>query len=134
MGNIHSRALVEIIVEKMKGCVEAGEFVVLPRDDNIEFITAYSITKQIQKDILLGLSIEDYCESEPSEKVSGSYIHIFGNRPNLTDSHGMQNQVEMYIKFEIIEKPYGSRTVFISFHKRLFPLTFPFSTDRKELS
>ena len=132
MGNVHSRVLVEITLEKMRECVEVGEFTILQRDSNVDFITAYSITELAQRDILLSLEIEDYCESEPSEKVPGSYVHVFGSRPNLTDSHGTPCSVDMYIKFEIVEKPYGSRTVFISFHEQLFPMTFPFRTLTKE--
>ena len=128
MGNIHSRMLVEITLEKMRECVEAGEFTILQRDSNVDFITAYSITELTQKDILLSLAIEDYCESEPSEKVPGSYIHVFGSRPNLTDSHGKSSSVDMYVKFEIVERSYGSITVFISFHEQLFPMIFPFRT------
>ena len=132
MGNIHSRVLVEITLEKMKECVEAGEFIILQRDSNVDFITTYLITERMQRDILLNLALEDYCESEPSKKVPGSYIHVFGTSPILTDSHGVSCSVDMYIKFEIVEKPYGPRTVFISFHEQLFPMTFPFRTLTKE--
>jgi len=126
MGNVHSRVLVEITLEKMRECVEAGKFIILQRDSNVDFITAYSITELAQRDILLGLAIEDYCESEPSEKVPGSYVHVFGFRPNLTDSHGTSCSVDMYVKFEIVERPSGSITVFISFHEQHFPMVFPF--------
>jgi len=132
MGNIHSRVLVEITLEKMRECVEAGEFIILQRDSNVDFITTYSITELAQRDILLGLTIEDYCESEPSEKVPGSYVHVFGSMFNLKDSHGTTCSVHIYVKFEIVERHHGSITVFISFHEQLFPMAFPFRIQTKE--
>ena len=128
MGNIQSKALVDIILENMKQCVESGNFIILNRDNNRYFITEYSVSEAMQQEILLGLTTDDYCESEPSDKIPGSYINIFGRNLELVNSEGSTVLVNMYIKFEIIEKPDITRTVFISFHEVEYPLSFPFRT------
>jgi len=126
MGNIHSKILVGLILENMKECVENDNFIILGRDINKNFISEYKLTEAMQREILLKLEIEDYSESEPSSKFPGSYVNLFGKNIELINSHGSIEAISMYIKFEIIEKQYGTRTVFISFHKEDYPLSFPF--------
>ena len=126
MGNIHSKALVEIILNNMKECVESGNYSILNRDANRYFATEYPMSEAMQQEILLGLEVDDYCESEPSDKIAGSYINLFGRSLELVNAHGSKVLVNMYIKFEVIEKPHNTRTIFISFHEEEFPLSFPF--------
>ena len=126
MGKVCSRGFVDFILEKMRECVRADNFVVLPRDVNSDFITEYAITEKKQRAILMGLTTEDYSESDPSEKAADSYVHLFGSQMKIDDPFENTKTIEIYIKFEIIEKPYGSRTVFISFHEASFPLQHPY--------
>ena len=119
MGNVYSKEFVKFILEKMQECVAVGDFVILPRDINTDFISEYAITKEKQKEILLGITAEDYCESDPSERVTDRIENPFDSTKTI----------RMYVKFEIVEKQYGSRTVFISFHEASYPLQFPFRTQ-----
>lgn len=132
MGNICSRELVGIVFGKMRSCAKNGDFMILKREINTDFIERHSLSRQKQQCILLGITLEDYCESEPSEKVSGSYIHVFGPQVQLQNRFGASETVELYVKFEIIERPHGDMTVFISFHEQTYPATYPFREQRKE--
>jgi len=127
MGNVNSRVLVELTLDEMKKCVAEGSFVILPRDKNLAFIEDCNISTQEQTDILLALTIEDYSESEPSERVVGSYVNKFGKQVELKKVlDKTAKPIDMYVKFEIVENSNGNRTVFISFHEEEYKLSFPF--------
>ena len=128
MGNVYSETLVELTLDEMKNCVKNGSYIIIQREENQHFIDEYLITESKQRDILLSIKKENYSASEPSDKIPGSYVHIFGKKMCLPDSQGHDKALNLYIKFEIIDRPQLKRTVFISFHEELYPLTFPFQT------
>ena len=126
MAKVYNKNLVGLVLGVMHECVNTDSYILLPREKNLDFISEYSLTKQVQQSILLGLLVEDYCESEQSEKVAAGYIHVFAPEAEVTNSHGVKKTVALYIKFEIIEKESGKRVAVISFHEPEFQITCPF--------
>ena len=58
---LNDRKLIEILLAIMKACVEANNFNIVQRDKNIDFGLLYRLNRHIQKEILLGLTIEGAC-------------------------------------------------------------------------
>ena len=127
MGKIYERGFVELILENFKERVESGDYIIIQRDKNIDFITEFNLTEKMQKTVLLSLMVVDYSESEESRNFADSYVHKFNKTLALTDANGNNEKADMHIKFEIERADNGEFVVVISFHRQEYPPYFPFA-------
>lgn len=127
----YTREEIDTILEKIKSCVSSNKFTIAlneNRQENIDFINEYNIRSEKQKSILLQLKTEDFCHILKNTKIGYEYevLYVFVPQVQLFNLDGMEETVDIYTKFNVIDMPNGSRTVVISFHKRNKPIDYLF--------
>ena len=127
MGRGLAKPLVELTLNRIWECVQNNQFYLESnRPENEMFIQEFKLDKDAQAKILLGININDYCESEESKRFPGKYIHIFAPKVKLLHSNGISENLSMYIKVEIRETKKGEIVAVISFHRLNFPIYHAF--------
>lgn len=119
----YSREQIEAVLSKIKECVENNRFQISMnenRQDNIDFLNEYNIYPKKRKEILMQISVEDFCHTLQNTKIGYEYevLYVFVPQVNLFNALGEQEWVDVYTKFIVIERANGNRTVIVSFHKR----------------
>lgn len=119
----YSREQIETVLEKIKSCVRTGRFIIAQnenRRENKAFIDEYNINSEKQKRILLNIEVEDFCHSLQNTKTGFEYetLFVFAPQVKLFNADDIEETVDVYTKFNIIERSDGNQTVVISFHKR----------------
>lgn len=96
--------------------------------ENKHFFEDYNLTSERQKDIILKLQVEDFCHSLNNIKVGYEHeiLYVFSPKVNLFNFNGDEETLDLYIKFNLINKKNGSFVVVISLHKRNKPITYCF--------
>ena len=117
MGKISDKGLIEYILDEMIECVEQGNFVVKQTEKNEVFAFEFSLNDESRRNMLLSLKVEDYFNSDESRNFPGRYIHEFCPKYNLINIYGNDEQVDVYVKFEVEEEDIGKQTVVISLHR-----------------
>ena len=59
-------------------------------------------------------------------KLLYEVLYVFVPQVQLFNAEGVEETIDVYTKFNIIDLPSGSRTVVISFHKRNRPIDYLF--------
>lgn len=109
---------VAVFLKEFKKIIQAGRFLFINRKKNKETLTRLGITKTNVFNIVLGLSVEDYCsgpEQDDSDQRPGD-IWIFG-----TEVFGE----DIYIKLKIFQARGQRHVKCISFHGPEYPLKQP---------
>lgn len=127
----YTKGEIDKILEKIKSCVEKNNYTISlnqNRQENIDFINEYNLTSKKQKSILLKLDSDDFCHSLQNTKIGYDYevLYVFVPQVNLIDAEGIEEKVDVYTKFNVLDMPNRTRTVVISFHKRNKPVTYLF--------
>ena len=144
MGQIVSKALVEIILSRFVQCLKADRFSVLQRDKNRYFILSNSLTRERICEMLCKLKVDDYWQSEPSKIVPDGIVHKFFSHVTVSNLADESREIIIHVKFELIElddlekavlpknvDPNSaddsvSKTVVISFHEAEYPAEYAF--------
>lgn len=101
----YTKEEIDAVLNHIKSCIKKNHYTISlneNRQENIDFINEYNIRSDKQKSILMQIRTEDFC------------------------ADGKEEVIDVYIKFNILNLPSGSRTVIISFHKRNKPVNYPF--------
>lgn len=127
----YTRNEIQSILARIKQCVSSGQFLISLNDnrqENIDFINTYNIRSSKQKSILMQLKVEDFCYSLLNTKPGYEHeiLYVFVPQVRLYNSNDEEETIDLYTKFNIIEKPQGAWTVVISFHKRNKPAVYLF--------
>jgi hypothetical protein len=127
----YTKEEIDNILEKIKSCVVNNRYSIalnVNRQENIDFINEYNIRGTKQKSILLHLKTEDFCHTLQNTKIGYEYevLYVFVPQVPLFNPDGEEEMVDVYIKFNIIDLPFESRTVVISFHRRNKPIEYLF--------
>lgn len=122
---------IDLILDKIKRCVCNNKYTIAlneNRQENIDFINEYNIRSNKQKNILLQIKTEDFCHTLQNTKTGYEYevLYVFVPQVKLFNADGVEETVDVYTKFNLIDMPNGSRTVVISFHKRNKPIDYLF--------
>ena len=66
------------------------------------------------------LKNEDFCHTLQNTKPGYEYevLYVFVSQVQLFNADGLEETVDIYIKFNVIDMDNGCRTVVISFHKK----------------
>lgn len=127
----YTKEEIDVVLEKIKSCVGSNKYTIAlneNRQENIDFINEYNIRSNKQKSILFQLRTEDFCHTLQNTKIGYEYevLYVFVPQVKLFNVDGIEEVVDVYTKFNIINLPGGSRTVVISFHKRNKPIDYLF--------
>ena len=127
----YTREEIDVLLAKIKSCVEKNRYTISlneNRQENIDFINEYNIRSDKQKSILMQIETDDFCHSLQNTKIGYEYevLYVFVPQAHLFNAEGEEETVDVYIKFNLIELPSGSKAVVISFHKRNKPVDYLF--------
>lgn len=119
------------ILEKIKTCVYNDDFFIARnqnRQENKDFLDNYNIRYGRQKNILLNLRVDDFCHS--LNNINPGYEHevlyVFVPNVELFNAYDIAENVDIYIKVNIIESLGGNRVIVISFHELNRPIDYLF--------
>lgn len=127
----YSREEIAAVLQIINSCVENGNYTISlneNRQENIDFINEYNIRSDKQKSILMQIKTNDFCHSLQNTKAGyeSEVLYVFVPQVHLFNAEGEEETVSIYIKINIIDLPFGSRIVVISFHKRNKPIDYLF--------
>jgi hypothetical protein len=127
----YSREDIDTVLTKIKSCVGNNKYTISlneNRQENIDFINEYNIRSNQQKSILLQIKTDDFCHTLQNTKIGYEHevLYVFAPQVQLFNADGLEETVDVYTKFNVIDMPNGRRTVVISFHKRKKPINYLF--------
>lgn len=119
------------ILTNIKTCIKKNHYTVSlneNRQENIDFINEYNLRSDKQKSILMQIKTEDFCHSLQNTKRGYEYevLYVFVPQVQLYNADDVKETIDIYIKFNLLNLPFGNRTVIISFHKRNKPISYLF--------
>ena len=113
---------IENILCIIKKCIECNKYTISlnqNRRENIAFLNDYNIRSDKQKRILLNIKVDDFCHSLQNMNVGYEHevLYVFGPQVSLFNIDDVEEVVDIYTKFNIIDYGETNRTIVISFHK-----------------
>ncbi len=116
-------------VAEVKAAVETDRYRIernRRRQANLDLYKDYVIDEAKSKDILLGLTAGDFCETVQNKHSGYEHesLYIFGKDARLLQRFGTEEEtVPLYIKFNQLEDRF---VIVVSFHRQEHPLTYAF--------
>ena len=122
---------VAAILKEIQDCVCKGRYTISKnsnREENLELIREYNLPSYKQQQILLQIKAEDFCHSLQNKNIGFEHetLYVFCPQVMLFNLDNKEMQVDIYIKFNIIECVPGSRVIVVSFHERKRPIDYCF--------
>lgn len=113
---------IENILCIIKKCIECNKYTISfnqNRRENIAFVNDYNIRSDKQKRILLNIKVDDFCHSLQNTNVGYEHevLYVFVPQVSLFNIDDVEEVVDIYTKFNIIDYGGTNRTIVISFHK-----------------
>lgn len=110
-----------VVLETIKDCVREWHYSISKnanRQENINFIKEYNLNSDKQRRILMGIKQEDFCYMLKNKKPGYEHesLYVFCPQVRLFNCEGVEELVDIYIKFNLIDYNGGNRVVVISFH------------------
>ena len=102
---------------KFKQAASSGGIDLVPRSGMKETLSFLGFTKKNLEEILMGLSVTDYCRGPLPDKGRPGELWEFGKN---FDGY------EVYIKLKVVEAGSSDIAKCISFHISTYPLKYPF--------
>ena len=107
-----------------KQVVTSGSGVdLVPRRDTLRTLSFLGLTKKNLEEILLGLSVVDYCKGPIEDKDRGGELWEFGKN---------MDGYEVYIKLKVVDTASIKISRCISFHISKYPMKYPFKDDPQD--
>lgn len=127
----YTREEIENVLAEIKECISNDRYSISKNErrlENVRFINDYNLRHARQKEILLQISVEDFCHTLQNTKKGYEYetLYVFVPQVMLYNIDDIRETVDIYIKFNIIERANGNRVGVISFHKRNKPIDYLF--------
>lgn len=127
----YSREEIKKALAIIQDCIREDRFIMSKnknRQENIDFINDYNLNSKKQKKILLDIEIEDFCYSLQNTNIGyeQEVLYVFCPQVKLFNFDGIEELIDIYIKFNLIDKNNGKLTIVISFHKRNKPISYLF--------
>ena len=113
---------IENILCIIKKCIECNKYTISlnqNRRENIAFLNDYNIRSDKQKRILLNIKVDDFCHSLQNTNVGYEHevLYVFVPQVSLFNIDDVEEVVDIYTKFNIIDYGETNRTIVISFYK-----------------
>lgn len=127
----YSREQIVSVLTTIQDCVREGRYIISKnenRQENIDFINEYNLSSRRQKDILLKIEPKDFCHSLQNTNIGFEHevLYVFCPQVILFNFDGVDELVDIYTKFNLIDINEGKRAIVISFHKRNKPIEYHF--------
>lgn len=101
-----------------KEAVTAGRGIdIVPRENTLLTLRFLGLTKQNLEEIVLSLSVADYCSGPEPDRARGGEIWVFG---------AAVDNYEVYIKLKLAEVSGTKIPKCLSFHISKHPLQYPY--------
>ena len=96
--------------------------------ENMQFIEEYNIDDEKLVDILSELKEEDFCYGlrDIQDGIEHNDLYVFCPCHNMYNIKGLKENVDIYMRFNIIETHMGVYRTLVSLHKRNKPITYLF--------
>ena len=119
----YSYGEIEILLKTIQDCIRENRYIIAKnenRQENIDFINEYNLTSTKQKTLLLNIVTEDFCHSLQNTKPGFEHeiLYVFCLQAKLFNIDDIEENVDIYIKFNLVENRDNKRVIVISFHKR----------------
>lgn len=101
---------------EFKRVATGGGIDIVPRADTRKTLAQLGLTKTNLEEVLLGLSVKDYCRGPELDRDRPGSIWVFGCD---VEEH------EIYIKLKVVQVGEKRIAKCISFHPALYPLGYP---------
>jgi hypothetical protein len=116
-------SLVRKFLKKFKKIASGGRGIyMVPREESLKALAELGLTKRNFKELILTLSVTDYCAGPKRDIDRSGEIWIFGKQVEGR---------EIYIKLKMAQVSGKMIAKCISFHPAAFPLCYPFQTDAR---
>ena len=127
----YTKEQIAAILQTVQDCIRENRFVISKkknRQENISLIHEYNLTSNKQKEILLNITVGDFCHTLQNTNLGFEHevLYVFCPQVMLFNLDGNEEMVDIYTKFNIIDFNGGKRVVVISFHKRNKPIDYLF--------
>jgi len=127
----YTKKEISAVLQKIQECVSTGKYSVAQnanRAENLALIREYYLTSEKQRRILMQIEVEDFCHSlnNTNPGFEHEILYVFCPQVSLFNIDNEENQLDIYIKFNILDLPSGSRVIVISFHERNRPIGYLF--------
>ena len=127
----YTREQINEILNKIKDCIINNNYTISlnrNRQENIKFINEYNIRSVKQKNILLSIKVEDFCYTLQNIKIGYEHevLYVFVPQVKLFNADDIEEMVNVYIKFNLIDKSNENYAVVISFHRLNKPINYKF--------
>jgi len=118
----YTREQIDVILTMMQDCVRESRFIISKnenRQENIDFLNEYNLSSRRQKEILLKIQTEDFCHSLQNTKIGFEHevLYVFCPQVMLFNFDGIEELVDIYTKFNLIDNDNKKLVLVISFHK-----------------
>ena len=108
---------ISVFLQELKKIITQGRGLdIVDRRENLNALLQMGLTKKNCKNIILSLSVSNYCAGPKPDKDRGGVIWEFGEKIN---------NKEVYIKLKIAEVGSEKIAKCISFHLAKNPLSYP---------
>jgi hypothetical protein len=119
------------ILNKIQGCILEGRYTIAfneHRKENNAFVKEYNLNLAKQKNILLKIKPEDFCHSLKNVNTGFEHetLYVFCPQVWLFNIKDEEEAVELYVKFNIVERNKTDKIMVVSFHKRGKPVDYLF--------
>lgn len=127
----YTKVQIDEVLEIIQECIRNRNYSISMnenRQENMNFVNNYRLTSEKQRDLLLRIQTEDFCHSVQNTKKGFEHevLYVFCPQEELIDFNGVEELVDIYIKFNIIQIDTKDRVVTISFHKRNKEISYLF--------
>ena len=127
----YTMADVSAILNRIQDCVRSDRFIISQNDRRLEnqaLINEYNLSFSLIKNILLGIKPEDFCHSLRNRNpgYENETLYVFCPQVVLFDSGDEATEVDLYTKFNILNRSSGDHVVVISFHHLQRPIRYLF--------
>jgi hypothetical protein len=111
---------IRVFLREFKRLAAQSGLYVIPRFKNQQALADLELTRENRCDIIMSLSVTDYCRGPQPDRDKPGHIWEFGK---------IVEGKPVYIKLKIAETDGGQIARCISFHAAEFPLSFPCRTE-----
>ncbi|MDD2484724.1 MAG: hypothetical protein PHQ50_06865 [Eubacteriales bacterium] len=122
---------ISLVLQKIQECVSGGKYSVAQnenRAENLALIREYNLSSERQRRLLMQIEVDDFCHSLQNKNPGFEHeiLYVFCSQVLLFNLEDQEKHLDLYMKFNIIDLPVGSRVVVISFHERNKPIEYLF--------
>lgn len=109
-------------LDELKEIVTNQGIHLVSREKTKECLADLNLTKKNIEEIIVSLSIENYCKGPEADKGRTGEIWVFGK---------IINNDEHYIKLKIVKSKEDKLAKCISFHKAEYKIHYPFKNSKQ---